>query len=83
MVSVAHPRKPQETQKRFIRAARAAMSQGEEPVWADPRKLKKMLLGMGVGWSEKGKRQEETQAGPGVPAEGAEAPAKAPEEAVG
>lgn len=45
-VSVSHPAKPAEVQRRFLAASRKSWGAGGKPFWADPKRMRAWLGGM-------------------------------------
>jgi len=45
-IAVVHPKNPRRQQQAFLRAASQAGRRQGRPIWADPEKFKKLMLGM-------------------------------------
>ncbi len=45
-VGVIHASDPKDARNRLIRESKKVRSEGEAPVWSDPDKMKKMMIGV-------------------------------------
>ncbi|MDR7496847.1 MAG: hypothetical protein QN174_07810 [Armatimonadota bacterium] len=46
LMAALHPKSPQRQQRQFLKASRAAMALQEQPIWQDPQRFKRALMGM-------------------------------------
>lgn len=72
LMNALHPKHPQETQRRLLRAARASLARGTDerkPVWADPARFKALLGGV-PGVQVREGHSEPPRGSEGVPGEG-------------
>jgi hypothetical protein len=60
LMAALHPKSPSRGQRQFMRASRAAMATGERPIWQDPQRFKKMLMGVAGVVVEDQAKQEAT-----------------------